>query len=463
MIEKNEILEMATALGLSPDTVEKDYILGWLLYGININKTLEPSWLFKGGTSLKKCFFETFRFSEDLDFTISNAKHLNEQLLLQIFGNISDNLQEETGIEFFKDQFKFKIIDKGNGQFSAQGKIQYNGPLRRKQGFASIKLDLTSDEVIVLEAAKKKVHHPYSDEPAEGIFANCYAFEEVVAEKIRALGQRARPRDVYDVVHFFRNRELIKNPQLVYNTLLKKCEFKQIEVPTFLSVSEHEKIEELEPQWANMLEHQLPHLPPLESFWEDISPFFEWLYGALDEKNMVTTIKPGETPLRFGRISFGHIEPFLHKIQFSAASRVCVRMVYSGKERTIEPISFRTSNTGNRLFYGFEREANHVKAFAISEIQSLEISNLPYHEKYPVEINGSGTISMPPIRRPQSERSISITRSRTIRSGGPKYKYRCTVCDKIFTKKSQNSVLGDHKNRSGSKCYGRHGIFEGRS
>lgn len=169
MIAKNEILEMATSLELSPDTVEKDYILGWLLHGISKSNKLNQSWLFKGGTSLKKCFFETFRFSEDLDFTLSNSMHLNEQFLLDVFGEICDRLQEEVGIEFFKDQFKFKIIDKGNGKFSAQGKVQYNGPLRRKQGVASIKLDLTSDELVVLEGEKKRVHHPYSDEPSEGI------------------------------------------------------------------------------------------------------------------------------------------------------------------------------------------------------------------------------------------------------------------------------------------------------
>ena len=51
MIEKNEILEMASSLALSPDTVEKDYVLGWLLYGIHQEEILE-SWFFKGGTSL---------------------------------------------------------------------------------------------------------------------------------------------------------------------------------------------------------------------------------------------------------------------------------------------------------------------------------------------------------------------------------------------------------------------------
>jgi len=66
---------------------------------------------------------------------------------------------------------------------------------------ASIKLDLTTDEILVLETVKKSVHHPFSDDPVDGIKARCYAFEEVIAEKIRALAQRARPRDLYDVIH----------------------------------------------------------------------------------------------------------------------------------------------------------------------------------------------------------------------------------------------------------------------
>jgi hypothetical protein len=34
------------------------------------------------------------------------------------------------------------------------------------------------------------------------------------------------------------------------------------------------KSEELEEQWRNMLAHQLPNLPPLESFWKDVSTYY---------------------------------------------------------------------------------------------------------------------------------------------------------------------------------------------
>ena len=200
---------------------------------------------------------------------------IDADFLLDAFYSIADSLNETAGIEFYPDRFTFKIIDKGNDRFSAQGKIHYNGPLRRRQGVATIKLDLTTDELIVLETVRRKVEHTYSDEPEEGIFANCYAFEEIVAEKIRALAQRIRPRDLYDAVHFFRNRELIEKPQLVYNVLGQKCVFKGMEIPTFEVIKNHEKLDELEPQWENMLAHQLPSLPPINSFWADLEPFFE--------------------------------------------------------------------------------------------------------------------------------------------------------------------------------------------
>jgi len=399
MIERNEVLTIAKNLILRPDTVEKDYMLGWMLHGIS-EHPITKTWAFKGGTSLKKCFFDTFRFSEDLDFTVRGNTHFDADFLIDAFYSITDSLNEIVGIEFFPDRFTFKIINKGNGKLSAQGKIHYNGPLRRRQGVATIKLDLTTDELVVLNTVRRKVEHTYSDKPTQGIHANCYAFEEVVAEKIRALAQRIRPRDLYDVVHFFRNREMIENPQLVYNVLVQKCAFKKMEMPTFETIENHEKLDELEPQWANMLAHQLPSLPPIESFWEDLKPFFDWLEGQLKIDRLVPSeIITGEV-FQINRVDNLRSDlSRLNKIQFSAANRVCIHLTYNKKQRTVEPLSFRTNtNTGNRLFYGYEREVGHVIAYSIAKIQAVEISNIPYNEKYPVEISASGVISMPPIR-----------------------------------------------------------------
>ena len=95
MIGKDEILAFADETGLTPNVVEKDYVLGWLLAAINTSPVLSLSWVFKGGTCLKKCYFETYRFSEDLDFTLRNQSHINEALLKEQFTSIAEWLYED--------------------------------------------------------------------------------------------------------------------------------------------------------------------------------------------------------------------------------------------------------------------------------------------------------------------------------------------------------------------------------
>ena len=61
MTDKAEIKEFAAKMGLRADIVEKDYVLGRLLAGISAHKKLSESWIFKGGTCLKKCpFYNAF-------------------------------------------------------------------------------------------------------------------------------------------------------------------------------------------------------------------------------------------------------------------------------------------------------------------------------------------------------------------------------------------------------------------
>jgi predicted nucleotidyltransferase component of viral defense system len=99
----------------------------------------------------------------------------------------------------------------------------------------------------------REVHHPYSDLPSDGIRIKSYCFEEVFAEKFRALAERERPRDLYDVVHLYRHDELDPDQPLILSTLEKKCAFKQIPVPTMDTFRNRPERDELESEWKNML------------------------------------------------------------------------------------------------------------------------------------------------------------------------------------------------------------------
>src|SRR6266852_8995327 len=218
---------------LRPNIVEKDYVLGWMLAGINAHDELAESWVFKGGTCLKKCYFETYRFSEDLDFTLRNEEHLDEEFLRTAFEEVIAWVTEQSGLNIPADQLEFDIYDNSRGRPNCQGKIAYRGPVSPTSGgWPKIKLDLTADERLVLPSIRREVFHPYSDRPEGGIWANCYAYEEAFGEKLRALGERTRPRDLYDVVNLYRHTDSRPTAAVLLDVLRQKCAYKAIPVPT---------------------------------------------------------------------------------------------------------------------------------------------------------------------------------------------------------------------------------------
>ena len=123
MIPKQQILEIAAKSNISSQVVEKDYVLGWLLAAIHENYQLQKSWIFKGGTCLKKCYFETYRFSEDLDFTILDSTHLDENFLKATFSDISDFIYEHSGIEIPTERMVFEIFQNPQNKTICQGRI----------------------------------------------------------------------------------------------------------------------------------------------------------------------------------------------------------------------------------------------------------------------------------------------------------------------------------------------------
>ena len=129
MIDKREILEAASTLSLLPNVVEKDYVLGWILGGINANSVLANSWVFKGGTCLKKCFFETYRFSEDLDFTLRDPSHIDQEFLQTQLTEVVKWVADQSGLNMPPDQISIDIYDNPRGKPSCQGKIGYRGPV----------------------------------------------------------------------------------------------------------------------------------------------------------------------------------------------------------------------------------------------------------------------------------------------------------------------------------------------
>lgn len=301
MIPGREILDLRTEWSLDAGVVEKDYVLGWLLAGIANEPELARSWVFKGGTCLRKCYYETYRFSEDLDFTVINGSPATPDELTMIFRRVSAWLQEEAGIELVVDDTSFRSRQNRRGNPTGQGRLAYRGPNRPPQ-LPKVKLDITSDEILVQEPETRVVGHQYSDGPLPGVGVLCYTLNDLFGEKLRALAERCRPRDLYDVVHMHRHPDLIGRSRTVAAVLTAKCAHAGIEVPTADTIRSSPHREEIKNEWENMLGHQLPRpLPAFADFWVTLDDVFAWLGGAVTPRRRhgpigVTSTRPGSPP-----------------------------------------------------------------------------------------------------------------------------------------------------------------------
>lgn len=471
MIDKREILDMATQMSLTPHVVEKDYVLGWMLAGINSQPIIRDAWVFKGGTCLKKCYFETYRFSEDLDFTLTDPAHIDEAFLKEAFAQIGSWIYEQTGIEIPAEKQVFDIYKNPRGTISCQGKISYRGPVSPRD-MPRIKLDLTADERLVLPPVRVPVYHPYTDTPEAGIEVLAYAYEEVFGEKIRALGERTRPRDLYDVINLFRNDDARPSPSVLLDVLGQKCDFKGITVPTLADLEPHRQ--ELMGLWENMLAHQLPVLPPYESFWEALTPFFDWMMGgAAPASPIAYALSAGETVLRERHLRLpisNSAQSSIEVIRFAAANRLLVELVYQGSTRRIEPYSLRRTQDGNIVLHAIRADNGEHRSYRLDRIQGARITNQSFTPRYEIELTPRGPAPVAPTVARATGRSFSApvqrrtattraSRSKSHGFGQPVHIYQCPMCNKKFRRSSYDSQLNPHKNDWGQPCSGRTGYF----
>jgi predicted nucleotidyltransferase component of viral defense system len=154
---------------------EKDYYLALAVQLIN-GSSLKEKLVFKGGTALHHCYLSQKRFSEDLDFTsIDPGISLDEvEAVLESEGTFRINKAHPS-------DFTIKIE-----------RLQYQGILGQP---GNIKIEVDHHQNVVLPG----ITVPYQNVWGVKTSANVMDQREIAAEKIRAVSQRARYRDFYDL------------------------------------------------------------------------------------------------------------------------------------------------------------------------------------------------------------------------------------------------------------------------
>jgi predicted nucleotidyltransferase component of viral defense system len=391
VISKQELLQLRAEWQLGIGVIEKDYVLGWLLAAISAEPELSRTWIFKGGTCLRKCYYETYRFSEDLDFTVIDGGPAGAAQLTEIFHRVSAWLSQESGIDLIVEDGSFAERRNLRGNPTAQARIAYRGP-NPQPTLPKIKLDITGDEALVDTPALREIVHSYGDAPLPTDGVLCYSITELAAEKTRALAERCRPRDLYDVIHMHRHPDLLGAAARVRESLARKCEYVGIAVPDANAIRGSQFAGEIEQEWENMLGHQLPRpLPPFAEFWNALGPFFGWLAGELPD-------------IRLARAEIGEVDPDwippraitswrrgipLETIRYAGANRLMVEIDYRAERgrqgpRIVEPYSLRQTQDGNLVLF-VVNDHGQLRSYRVDRIVGVRPTAMPFTPQFVVE------------------------------------------------------------------------------
>ena len=259
MIKPGEIQNKARNVGVRDQQIEKDYILSWILQGIAHHEILAKSIVFKGGTVLKKVYFEDYRFSEDLDFTLLDVTISNEQIF-EWFAAVFEYIKEEANIPLERiDDNNQEDAHLPEGQGGINFYISYIGPLGGQGNNKKVKVDISRSEKLAFDTVKRNAIISYSDQERHELLS--YSLEEVLIEKLRSVMQRMQARDFYDIWYLLEIHGM--DIGFFINEFRTKCENKDLN-PAEL----HNKLEQRLPQykgrWQKSMADQIKDLPDFE-------------------------------------------------------------------------------------------------------------------------------------------------------------------------------------------------------
>lgn len=191
MISKGRITQRANDEQLPAQTIERDYVLANICADIGALDNARLA--FKGGTLLRLCYFDDYRYSADLDFSAVDGLTIADATAVV-----------NTAVDACRTRIEAPILEISAADGGTMW-ISYVGPLGAKP--RKIKVDVSDDELV-------EGHHRipillrWSDVPEDAAIEG-YALEEVWAEKLRCIAERMQCRDLYDLHELLNGQHIV--------------------------------------------------------------------------------------------------------------------------------------------------------------------------------------------------------------------------------------------------------------
>jgi len=186
--DRSELSRYAEKLGAGKSAVEKDLLISIFFLLLAYDKQFSPfvkKAVFRGGTCIRKAYYPNeARFSEDLDFASLTLDEMSS-----FHGALENLTDQELGVTTINGAKKIYSDSRG-----LDIRLDYTSVLGQPN---HIMLNLSTNSPMREVRGRTVEVLPYfrSFKPVVLVMD----IREIAAEKLRALLQRVKPRDVYDV------------------------------------------------------------------------------------------------------------------------------------------------------------------------------------------------------------------------------------------------------------------------
>ncbi len=445
MIERSEIEAVSNQLGIHTSHVQRDYVNGWLLSLLYSSSPLGEHLVLKGGNCLRKAYFDSGRYSRDLDFstltTIPNfdlGRELNAICLA---------LDKRAGIKFEID--RTRVSDKrgvDNDNKISEVRLYFHDFYGQESEIVlGIRLDVTQFTRLYMPVQDRFLIHPYSNINTCSTLIHCVKLEELIATKMRCLLQRRHIADLFDIVYAtFINNEL------------------EVDRSELLSVFFKTTIFGRSPGVAKGLFIDLP-LEAIGRFWSDyiVCPQKSWFSFEKGKEYFLSLIEnliPDKAIHERSPILFP--SSLRNPIMEAGQSFTLLRMGYDNIVRLVEPYSLafkiRKDGIAREYFYAYDRTGGRssgpgIKTFLPDKVQLIENTDRSFKPRYEVELRKAGGAEI--VERFKGRPSL-------LGSSLPwrmENSIQCPYCSRIFKRKGFDTKLSPHKDNFGNPCPGRVG------
>ena len=272
--------EARKRLGIPWEVLERDYLLSWLLAGIEEVDVLRDTIAFKGGTALKKCYFGDYRFSVDLDFSAVGSAPTGaamESSIRDACAAATELLAAYTPVEIVCERHVERDPHPaGQEAFDIWARFLWHRSTQTK-----VMIETTMDEMVLKPAVRRSMHHDYG-EPLD-VQILVYSLEEIVAEKLRAILQhlrslerrgwvRSRARDYYDVWRILGAHGDHLDVSGFDSFLREKCSLRNVMFSGAESFFPQAMLAMVEKTWKRWLGPLVPNLPPYNTVIGELRP-----------------------------------------------------------------------------------------------------------------------------------------------------------------------------------------------